>query len=60
MEQAAAGTQEVSSNISAVSDAASETGRASGEIANASLELSEQSELLKSEVTGFLRQIRTN
>ena len=58
VEQAAAGTQEVSSNIASVSNAASETGKASNEIVKASQALSQQSEMLESEVATFLTQIR--
>ena len=59
VEQAAQGTQEVSSNITGVTEAASETGQAAGQILSASQELSQQSELLKSEVGKFLSQIRS-
>ncbi len=58
VEQAAAGTHEVSSNIAGVSQAANETGAAANQIQSAASELSQQSELLKSEVDKFLANVR--
>jgi len=58
VDQAATGTQDVSSNITGVTQAASETGQSAGQILTASQELSLQSETLKSEVDKFLVQIR--
>ena len=58
VEQAANGTSEVNSNISGVTTAVGETGHAAGEILNASSELSQQSEVLKTEVDQFLAQVR--
>ncbi|MBL4692365.1 MAG: HAMP domain-containing protein, partial [Magnetovibrio sp.] len=58
VEQAANGTTEVSSNISGVQDAAGETGSSAGEMLGAATELSQQSELLRSEVDKFLDNIR--
>ena len=59
VEQAAAGTQEVSSNIAGVSQAANDTGAAAVEIQTTAADLSEQSELLRSEVDKFLVSVRT-
>ena len=58
VEQAAAGTGEVSANISGVTQAAGETGASAGEMMNAAGELSEQAEMLRSEVDKFLANIR--
>jgi len=58
VEQAAAGTQEVSSNIGGVSAAANETGTAAEQIQKAAGELSQQSELLRTEVDRFLAGVR--
>jgi len=59
VEQAAAGTGEVSSNITSVTQAAEETGSSASEMLSAASELSQQSELLRSEVDKFLNNIRT-
>ena len=59
VEQAAAGTDEVSSNIQGVTQAASEAGSTSSQVLGAATELSQQSELLKSEVEKFMAQVRT-
>ncbi len=58
VEQAANGTSEVNTNISGVTAAVSETGHAAGQILSASGELSQQSEVLKTEVDQFLVQVR--
>ncbi|MBL6946650.1 MAG: HAMP domain-containing protein [Rhodospirillales bacterium] len=58
VEQAAAGTQEVSSNISGVNQAASDTGAAATQIQASASELSQQSELLRTEVDKFLTNVR--
>lgn len=58
IEQAAAGTQDVNSNIAMVSDAANHTGDAANDMMQASGELSQQSELLKSEINKFLDTVR--
>jgi len=58
VEQAANGTSEVNTNISGVTAAVSETGHAADEILSASGELSQQSEVLKTEVDQFLVQVR--
>jgi len=58
VEQAAAGTGEVSSNIQGVTQAASEAGSTSSQVLGAANELSEQSELLKTEVSKFMDQVR--
>lgn len=58
VEQAAIGTTEVSSNISGVTEAASETGAASTQMLGSASELSEQAEILRSEVEKFLTEVR--
>lgn len=58
VEQAAAGTREVSSNIDGVNEAITETGSAASQITGAAGELSQQAELLKSEVANFLKILR--
>ncbi|WP_350335996.1 methyl-accepting chemotaxis protein [Coralliovum pocilloporae] len=54
----AVGTREVSENIAGVSDAAGQAGTASEQVKTAAVDLSSQSELLKSEVSRFIGQIR--
>ncbi|OEJ66744.1 methyl-accepting chemotaxis protein [Magnetovibrio blakemorei] len=58
VEQAAAGTGEVSSNIAGVTQAAAETGSSASQMLSAAGELSQQSELLRGEVSKFLSTIR--
>lgn len=58
VQEAAAGTQEVSSNISGVTKASMEAGSASSQVTSSAKGLSEQSEMLKSEVDKFLAEIR--
>ncbi len=58
IEQAAAGTTEVSSNIAAVTAAAGKTGTLSGHVLSAAQGLSQQSDTLRSQVDGFLSEIR--
>ena len=58
--EAATGTNEVNVNIASVSEAAQEAGLAAGEVTTASQELSAQSERLKSEVNGFIQQVRSS
>jgi methyl-accepting chemotaxis protein len=59
VEQAAQGTGEVSSNIAGVTQAAAEAGSTSSQVLGAANELSEQSELLKTEVEKFMDQVST-
>ncbi len=58
VQQVAASSDEVASNITDVSNAASETGKAAGEVKDASTDLADQSETLRSEVDGFLKNVR--
>jgi len=58
VQEAAAGTQEVSSNIAGVTQASQEAGAASGQVTSAAGELSQQAEILKSEVDNFLDRVR--
>ena len=58
VEQAAAGTGEVSSNIAGVTQAAGEAGQSATQVLSAANELSEQSEVLRIEVDKFINQVR--
>jgi methyl-accepting chemotaxis protein len=58
VQQAATGTQEVTSNITGVSDAAQQTGAAAEQMKAAAGQLSEQSSALRHEVETFLKDIR--
>ena len=55
---AAIGTREVSGNISHVTNAAGDTGAASGQVLQAATELSTQAERLSAEVVTFLAKAR--
>jgi len=59
VQEAAAGSEEVSRNIVGVNQASEESGAAAGEVTIAAGELSQQSELLRSEVNKFMQQVRT-
>ena len=58
VEQAAEGTDNVTSNIVAVEQAARETGAASGQIKDSAADLSRQAEFLRHEVNQFLAKVR--
>lgn len=58
VQEAATGTKDVSSSISSVTQASQEAGAASGQVTSAAKELSEQSELMKTQVEKFLAQVR--
>ncbi|HEX2654350.1 MAG TPA: HAMP domain-containing methyl-accepting chemotaxis protein, partial [Xanthobacteraceae bacterium] len=58
VQQASRGTLEVSANISKVSDTANASNAAATEVLTSATELSQQSELLRSEVSKFLHSIR--
>jgi methyl-accepting chemotaxis protein len=58
VDQAAAGTQDVSSNISSVTNAATQSGTAAAQVLGAADHLSKQAEMLKTEVAKFLSQVR--
>jgi methyl-accepting chemotaxis protein len=58
VEQAAVGTKEVSSNIVGVTQAATETGQVSTQVLEAARSLATQSESLRTEVDGFLHDIK--
>ena len=58
VQEAARGTQEVSSNISGVSQGAEETGKAANEVLGAAADLSQQSEGLREAVDKFLAEIQ--
>lgn len=59
VEQAAAGTAEVSQNITGVTNGAEQTGDASNQALEAASELSKQAEMLRSQVDGFLVEVRS-
>ncbi len=58
-QQAATGTQEVTSNITGVTQAAGEAGAASSQVLTSAGQLSEESEVLRKEVDSFISRIRT-
>jgi len=58
VQQAAAGTQEVSGNITQVTQAANETQSSSGQLLDAAKELAQQGVVLRQEVDGFLETVR--
>ncbi len=59
VEQAAAGTADVSQNITGVTSGAQQTGDASAQVLEAASELSKQAETLRSQVDGFLVEVRS-
>ncbi|WP_109119747.1 HAMP domain-containing methyl-accepting chemotaxis protein [Azospirillum sp. TSO22-1] len=59
VQQAAAGTHEISTNIAGVQHAAEGTGKAACEVLEAARELFRDSETLSSEVDRFIRQVRS-
>ncbi len=58
VEQAAVGTKEVSTNIVGVTQAAGETGQVSLQVLEAAKSLNSQSDSLRTEVDGFLKDIQ--
>lgn len=58
VDEAATGTKEVTTNITAVNAAVDETEQASGQVLGASEELAEQSQNLKLGISGFLVELR--
>lgn len=58
IQHAAGGTSEVSSNIVGVSTASGEAGVAAGQVLNASAALRREADMLRSEIDGFLDNIR--
>jgi len=58
IDQAATGTTEVSSNIGVISQAVGETGTAATQVLEASSELSQKGETMRSAVTNFLTEVR--
>jgi len=58
VQQAAQGTEEVSTNVVQVNQAATQTGTAATQVLGASNELAQQAETLKQEVESFLARIR--
>ena len=58
VQQAAAGTRDIATNIAGVSQAAGETGTASRQVLSASQSLSQEASILKSTVESFLSSVR--
>jgi len=58
VDQAARGTQEVTENITSISQATTETGSAASQVLSASKELAKQAEALKGRVEIFLTDVR--
>lgn len=58
VQEAATGTKEVTSSIAGVTQASKEAGTASGQVTSAAGELSQQSEIMKTQVEKFLSEIR--
>jgi methyl-accepting chemotaxis protein len=58
VQQAAAGTQEVTSNIVGVKDAATATGAAASQVLSSAGDLSQQSDRLSREVGSFLEGVK--
>jgi methyl-accepting chemotaxis protein len=58
VQQAAAGTSEISSNVTGVRQAAGDTGAAAQQVLTASSGLSKQSDLLRNHVESFLADIK--
>ena len=58
MQQAAAGTSEVSSNITGVTKASSTTGRTASEVLSAAQQMAKQAESLRGEVERFLAEVK--
>lgn len=57
-QQAAVGTQDVSSNIATVRTAADRTGQVSAEVVNAAAEFDRQAETLRQVFDGFIAEVR--
>ena len=60
VQEAAHGTTEVSTNIAGVNQAAQQTGAAASQVLASAGELAKNGELLKSQVTTFLRELRAS
>jgi methyl-accepting chemotaxis protein len=58
IDEAARGTREVSSNIAGVSKSAADTGRVSGDIVDAAVDLATQAGMLRKQVDGFIQRVR--
>jgi methyl-accepting chemotaxis protein len=58
IQQAADGTRDVSQNIAGVSGALSESGRLAGGLLGAASDLSQQADIMRSEISRFLERIR--
>ena len=59
VDQASSGTHEVCEGISGVTEAARETGRTAGQMLDAALDLSRQSETLRGRVDVFIGEVRS-
>ena len=58
IQETATGTQQVSANIHGVTEAASKTEHATGQVLHAASDLSRQSEMLRAEVVKFIEKVR--
>jgi methyl-accepting chemotaxis protein len=58
IQETASGTQQVSANIHGVTEAASKTEHATGQVLHAAGDLSRQSEMLRAEVVKFIEKVR--
>jgi methyl-accepting chemotaxis protein len=58
VQQASAGTQEVSSNIASVTEAAEQTGHAAGQLRDASKDLTQQAEIMRTEVERYISGVK--
>ena len=58
VDQAAQGTRDVSTNISGMTRTAADTGRASGEIVQSAVELTQQADALRNGFDGFIQRVR--
>ena len=59
VQQASAGTQEVSSNIGSVTEAAEQTGKAAAQLLQASGDLTQQADVMRSEVEKYITGVKS-
>ena len=59
MQQAAAGTEEITTSITSVNQTATETGAAAGQVVDAAQKLSSQSEDLRKDLDELLESVRS-
>jgi methyl-accepting chemotaxis protein len=58
VQQASSGTQEVSANIASVTEAAEQTGAAASQLLNASKDLAQQAEIMRTEVERYISGVK--